>query len=145
MTEWLLYIFFTSCFFAVADVINDINITNMVHEGEKEKVKPKSEDEITLDNKPIKVIDDSDLKISKEIKEINATQDVFIASCLSVIEIFIFYFIKIELSVFDIDFSGPTAHSSNYTNFNTTLDTFPVSSFLYRKLQMSLENTYMSC
>jgi hypothetical protein len=122
MTEWLYYIFFTSCFFAVADVINDINITNMVHEGEKEKVKPKSDEEAALGDKPAKILDDSDLTISKEVKEINATQDVFIASCLSVIEIFIFYFVKIEMSIFDIDFS-PSDVSPHHNITSAAIDT----------------------
>jgi hypothetical protein len=121
MSDWLFYIFITSCFLAITDVINDINIANMLHEGEH-----KGDEEQGVDNnaKPIKFLKETDIKIINEIKEINAAQDVFIASCLSVIEIFIFYFIKIELSVFDIDLSSQQVHHGNFTE--THLDTLPV-------------------
>ena len=127
MSEWLFYIFITSCFLAITDVINDINISNMIHDEESGE---KHDEETGVDNnaKPIKILRDTDIKIINEIKEINAAQDVFIASCLSVVEIFIFYFIKIELSIFDIDVAP--AHPVDHKNTNTTLiDTLPVKSF----------------
>jgi hypothetical protein len=99
MSDWLIYSCGGSFFFALVDVINDINLT--VHEGES-----------STENKKEK---ESDIKLFGQQKEINASQDVFIASCFSVVEIFLFFFIKIELSVFDIDFSESDVQSFNYT------------------------------
>lgn len=111
MSDWLIYSFSGSFFFALVDVINDINLT--AHE----ETSSKSESEHSETNDKLKIKkNSSDIKPFGQQKEINASQDVFIASCFSVVEIFLFFFIKIELSVFDIDFSETNVQSFNYTD-----------------------------
>ena len=117
MSDWLIYSFGGSFFFALVDVINDINLS--VHESEN-----KDTDHDGHAKKDKMKIKESDITLFGQQKEINASQDVFIASCFSVVEIFLFFFIKIELSVFEDDFSEQDVQALNYTD--TTYLTDPI-------------------
>jgi hypothetical protein len=110
MSDWLFYIFGGSFFFAMTDVINDINIKNMIHEGEQNNRRRVRTTDDEHPEQRQKVINDTDIEISREHQEINANQDVFIASCFSVIEIFAFYFIKFELMIFDVTSKDHSKH-----------------------------------
>jgi hypothetical protein len=124
MTDWLFYIFITSCFFAVQDVINDINIASTPHGEEKEDSKEDNENEKLKKTNTFSIFDKSDIQRYNEKQEINAAQDCFIASLMSIVQIFIYYFVKIELSIFD-DGTPADYNNGNFTDYKL-LDNIPV-------------------
>jgi hypothetical protein len=115
MLEWLIYIVMSSFMFALGDVINDMNITNISKSKTKQKIKTLKEKIEEYDGN----IFSEDLHYN-QIKEINAYQDVFICTSLSIVEIILYYFIKIIFTIFDTTNMNPDLGHSNMSK-NTLL------------------------